>query len=516
MATVLRQLPGIAFESSSPPPDDILPRMDIAGFVGFAETGPIGVPVAVPDLALFTEVFGGPLALFRDAVSGERVMGYLAAAVEAFFRNGGRRCWVVRVAGAGKPMPASPPGPEPVHERLAAFEAGLFVDTDLAEVGTAALLVTAEYLRDLGKRPRPLAGVHALLGIDEVTLVAVPDAAHTPWQTARPAPPPPPIPPPPPPPKREDCAHDRGPGFHDLAPSPPPLPPLPSTPPGLTPSEATGGPKAVPEEGAWTREPGTGSDQLIAVQAAVVRMCAARGDMLAVLAAPYSSGADEAIAHAARLRVALGDERTRSFGALYHPWTVTSGGQTVPPDGAAAGVLARTAATRGCWTAPANIPLAGVVALEPTIGPQVYRKLQDGQVNTVRREPRGFLWLSVATLSADPDISRMGTRRLLSLLRRTAHRYGPAFAFEPNDRVLRRAMRRRFEEILARLLARGAFAGATPDESYQVTVVGGPARLGEDQLIVELKVAPSVSMRFLTVRLVNTGEITLVAEVGEP
>ncbi|MEV5409802.1 hypothetical protein AB0K60_13305 [Thermopolyspora sp. NPDC052614] len=512
MATVQRRLPGIVFEPWSPPPDDVLPRMDIAGFVGFAETGPIGTPVAVPDPARFTEVFGGPVTLFRDVASGERVTGYLAAAVETFFRNGGRRCWVVRVAGAGEPAPASPPGPEPVRERLAAFEAALFLDPDLADVGTATLLATADHLRDQSERPRPLTGAHALLGIDEVTLVAVPDAAQTPWRRAHPKPPPPPAPPPSAPePEPDDCAHDRGPGFHDLAPAPRPSPAIP---PGAPASGVADASQAVPDEG-WTRDPGATADALLAVQAAVVRMCAARGDMLAVLAAPYGAGADEAAAHAARLRAALGDERTLGFGALYHPWTMTGGGDTVPPDGAAAGVLANTAATRGCWTAPANSPLAGVVALRPALDPRTYLRLQDGRVNTVRREPRGFLWLSAATLSADPDLGRLGTRRLLSLLRRIAHRHSTwSFAFEPNDQVLCRAVRRRFEEILARLLAGGAFAGATPDEAYQVTVGGGPARLGENRLTVELRVAPSAPLRFLTVRLVNAGDATLVAEVG--
>jgi phage tail sheath protein FI len=233
--------------------------------------------------------------------------------------------------------------------------------------------------------------------------------------------------------------------------------------------------------------------------------------MLAVLAAPYGAGADEAVAHTARVRAALDDERTRSFGALYHPWTVSVDGP-IPPDGAAAGVLAMTAATRGCWTAPANIPLASVVALEPAIGSRAHPLLRDGHVNAVRREPRGFLCMEAGTLSADPDLGRLTVRRLLSLLRRSAQRDGPTYAFEPNDSRLRRSVRRRFEEILGGLLARGAFAGATPAESYEVVVGGGQARAGEALLVVELKVAPSASVRRMVVRLVNAGDSVLVTE----
>jgi hypothetical protein len=43
----VRRLPGIRFEASAPPLDEVLPRMDIAAFVGFAASGPVHLPVAV-------------------------------------------------------------------------------------------------------------------------------------------------------------------------------------------------------------------------------------------------------------------------------------------------------------------------------------------------------------------------------------------------------------------------------------------------------------------------------------
>jgi phage tail sheath protein FI len=64
-----------------------LPRSGIVGFVGLAERGPTGVPVAITSLAQFHEVFG-------DLPEG----GFLGPAVAGFFRNGGRECRVVRVA----------------------------------------------------------------------------------------------------------------------------------------------------------------------------------------------------------------------------------------------------------------------------------------------------------------------------------------------------------------------------------------------------------------------------------
>src|SRR5262245_16131642 len=62
-------------------------RTDVAAFVGIARRGPLDTPVAVESFRQFAAHFGE----FTGA-------GYLAYAVRGFFDNGGRRCWVVRVA----------------------------------------------------------------------------------------------------------------------------------------------------------------------------------------------------------------------------------------------------------------------------------------------------------------------------------------------------------------------------------------------------------------------------------
>lgn len=96
-----RRLPGLRFELQAPPVADALPRMDVAAFAGFAASGPLHVPVAVEGVADFEAVFGAAPQLAWDAERGEPVHAHLESAVRAFFRNGGRRCWVVRVAGDG-------------------------------------------------------------------------------------------------------------------------------------------------------------------------------------------------------------------------------------------------------------------------------------------------------------------------------------------------------------------------------------------------------------------------------
>src|SRR5437016_1791402 len=101
MVTAAR-LPGIQFEVVAPPANDALVRMDIAAFVGFSASGPLHLPVMVEDIAHFEEIFGNDLVLAIDAQSNQPVFACLPSAVRAFFRNGGRRCWVIRVADVNK------------------------------------------------------------------------------------------------------------------------------------------------------------------------------------------------------------------------------------------------------------------------------------------------------------------------------------------------------------------------------------------------------------------------------
>jgi hypothetical protein len=103
----IRRLPGFRFEAIAPAREDVLPRMDVALFVGFASTGPVGIPVAVESAEQFKTIFGEDLPLVWDATKSETVYAFLAPTVRSFFRNGGRRCWILRVARtkAGKKNP---------------------------------------------------------------------------------------------------------------------------------------------------------------------------------------------------------------------------------------------------------------------------------------------------------------------------------------------------------------------------------------------------------------------------
>lgn len=82
--------PGVYFELQDKAPPVIRQvRTDITGFVGLAERGSLHKPMQIDSWRQFQSQFGEFVAY-----------GFLSYAVKGFFENGGRTCFVVRVAGA--------------------------------------------------------------------------------------------------------------------------------------------------------------------------------------------------------------------------------------------------------------------------------------------------------------------------------------------------------------------------------------------------------------------------------
>lgn len=260
-------------------------------------------------------------------------------------------------------------------------------------------------------------------------------------------------------------------------------------------------------------------EELVEIHQAMLRLSLVRGDLFTLLTLPLHYRESEVLAHkrALALKLAGLEEKALSYGALYHPWTFlrTDEGiiQPVPPDGPVTGSIAARAITRGAWIAPANKNLQGILALVPTIGDEGWARLYHEQVNLIRSEPQGFLLLSADTLSTDVALRPINVRRLLILLRRIALREGMKLVFEPNNEAFRGLVQRTFETVLSDLYAGGAFAGVTSDRAYQVVTdssVNTQSSLEQGRFIVELRVAPSQPMVFITVRLVQGGSSGLL------
>jgi hypothetical protein len=98
------QTPGV-YRVPQAPPRALMPiRTDIAAFIGYAERGPL--PPAAPALDFRPESVALKIAgwkAFESTFGSFHSNGYLPYAVRAFFENGGRECYVVRVAAIRAP-----------------------------------------------------------------------------------------------------------------------------------------------------------------------------------------------------------------------------------------------------------------------------------------------------------------------------------------------------------------------------------------------------------------------------
>jgi hypothetical protein len=271
---------------------------------------------------------------------------------------------------------------------------------------------------------------------------------------------------------------------------------------------------------------------LVRIHAALLRLCAARGDAHAILSLPAAWRVADANTHLQGLIEALGrkteddglTDRILSFGALWHPWPVIreatgtglEGIRARAPDGLIAGMIAARTIDGGPWLAPANQPFPDVLLLTPVFA-AVELDALSSRLNALRESPRGFTTLSAVTLAGEqvPAVHELGVRRLLILIRRLVLREGATFVFLPHDDYLRRLVQRAFERVLGDLFTRGALAGTRPEDAFLVIAdetVNPPDSVAQGRMVVELWIAPSLPLRFLTVRLVQFGGQLLTVE----
>jgi hypothetical protein len=265
---------------------------------------------------------------------------------------------------------------------------------------------------------------------------------------------------------------------------------------------------------------------LLTVHQAMLRLSAARADLFSVLSLPREFDSQHCATYASQLRGRLSDEdgdSTLSYAGIYFPWLIVRDAaddqpgavRSVTPEGTILGSIASLTIASGAWFAPGNRLLQGIVDLDPPTTSQAPLIFFDNQLNLVVQEPRGFLTMSSFTLSASPQLEDINVRRLLILLRRLALREGVDYVFQPNDSSFWRVVQRRFEEVLGDLFLKGAFAGSKQAESFRVRAdssVNPPESVEEGRFIVELRVAPSLPLEFLTVRLLQSGGDLSVSE----
>jgi uncharacterized protein len=166
--------------------------------------------------------------------------------------------------------------------------------------------------------------------------------------------------------------------------------------------------------------------------------------------------------------------------ALYYPYVditdpLTGMKRPTPPSGTMAGVYAATDATRGVWKAPAgtNAALVGAIGLEYNVTDADSAVLNPIAVNAIRNLiPYGIVAWGARTMhgqDANPsDYKYVPVRRLALYIEQSLYQGTQWVVFEPNDATLWGQVRLSITSFMDTLFRQGAFAGASPRESYFV------------------------------------------------
>lgn len=239
------------------------------------------------------------------------------------------------------------------------------------------------------------------------------------------------------------------------------------------------------------------------VQAKLIAHCENLGSRFAVLDAPLDCTAVDA----------LNTHRSAydtSYAALYAPWVqvydpLLKRPAFLPPSGSVCGIYARVDTERGVHKAPANESIRECTGLAVQYNEAEQGKLNPNGVNLIRAIPgQGIRVWGARTCSSDGNWKYVNVRRLFIFLEESIRANTGWVVFEPNDESLWSRVKGTISLFLETQRRNGALMGATPEEAYYVNV--GTGTMTQDdilngRLICEIGVAPVRPAEFVTFRI---------------
>jgi len=165
-----------------------------------------------------------------------------------------------------------------------------------------------------------------------------------------------------------------------------------------------------------------------------------------------------------------------TFGALYHPWIwihdpKTRQDQLVPPTGHIAGIIARTDIEQGVFKAPANAVVVGAKKLQSPITKEIQDLLNPIGVNCIRdfrAVGRGIRLWGARTMSSDPEWRSINVRRLFLFIEESIDEGTQWVLFEPNNEVTWGRVRLSVSNFLTTIWRDGGLLGSKPEEAFFV------------------------------------------------
>lgn len=170
-----------------------------------------------------------------------------------------------------------------------------------------------------------------------------------------------------------------------------------------------------------------------------------------------------------------------AFIQLVYPWVRTSGSVGLPenleaPDGVLTGVLARNALLRGTFRSALGLALADVEQVSPIpsrmdqtpIKPGTARRGLSERVSLLGPTPRGLQVLSDVTSSSVESHRQAAVSRLMSSVRKAARHLGTSMTFSPSHERTWLELRYQLETVLGAFHDAGALRGASRQEAFSV------------------------------------------------
>jgi phage tail sheath protein FI len=198
--------------------------------------------------------------------------------------------------------------------------------------------------------------------------------------------------------------------------------------------------------------------------------------------------------------------------SLYFPWInvydESSGNdRSIAPSGAVAGVYARVDDSRGVHKAPANEVVRLATSLTYSLSDTEQESLNMNGINVIRdfSDIGITVWGARTTVSMiDAEWRYINVRRLFNMIEKTLHDNTKWAVFEPNDSKLWGALTRNTKAFLMRLHNSGAFAGASPDQSYYVKCDGSTnpqENIDAGVVTIEIGIAPVKPAEFIVFKI---------------
>ena len=245
------------------------------------------------------------------------------------------------------------------------------------------------------------------------------------------------------------------------------------------------------------------SDDCQAVRDALISHCENLHYRFAILAGPRD--ADQALIREVR------GQHDSKYAAIYYPWLVAtmpgSARETVlySPEGALAGIYARSDIERGVHKAPANETVRGVLRFSRNVNKGEQDVLNPEGINCLRFfEGRGYRVWGARTISSDPEWTYINVRRLFIYLEHSIDRGTQWAVFEPNNEELWLKIRLTIEGFLYDVWRSGALLGARPEDAYFVRCdrsTMSQSDLDNGRLICLIGVAPTKPAEFVIFRI---------------